>query len=147
MGAHPYWYFTSYDPDPGQALQALRRREFDAGRYNPVIQFINFPVDPARPSSGPRHASIEQAMQAAGADGTRSILDIERVGDEPDFGAAVPLDDAMLIDFYDTTEPTHEMVESNLDVFDQIERGQAVYVIVYRDGQPDELFFAGYSCD
>jgi len=69
------------------------------------------------------------------------------VDDEPDFGVPVSLSDAMLVDLYDTAEPNHEMLESNLDLFDQIERGQAVYVIVYRGGKPDELFFAGYSCD
>lgn len=64
-----------------------------------------------------------------------------------DFGVAVLTNDAMLADLYETTEPDHEMVESNLDVFDHIDRGQAIYVVVYRNGQPDELFFAGYSYD
>ena len=147
MGSHPYIYFTQYDPNTNAALQALRRREFDAGRYNPVTPFIEFPIDPVKPFPGARHPSIEAARQAAGADGTRSILDIERVGDEPDFGVAVPLGDAALEAMCDTTKPTHDMVETNLDVFDCIERGQAIYIVVYRDGRPDELFFAGYSYD
>jgi hypothetical protein len=147
MGAHPYWYFTSYDPDHGAALQALRRREFLAGRYNPVVPFIDFPLNPASPSPGPRHATIDRALRASGADGTRSILDIDRTGDEPDHGVAVPLDDAVLLGLFGTTEPTHDMVESHQDFFGGIERGQAVYVVVYRDGRPDELLFAGYSFD
>jgi hypothetical protein len=39
------------------------------------------------------------------------------------------------------------MIESNMDFFDPIERGQAIYIVVYREGKPDELFFAGYSFD
>ncbi len=147
MEAHPYWYFTSYDPDHDAALQALRRREFLAGRYNPVQPFIDFPVDPASPSPGPRHATIDQALAASGADGTRSILDIGETGDEPGFGVAARLDDAVLMDLFGTTEPTREMIEANMDFFDDIERGQAVYLVAYRDGQPHELFFAGYSYD
>ena len=147
MGAHAYWYFTNYDPDHEAALQSLRRREFLAGRYNPVLRFIDFPIDASGPSPGAKHASITQAIQAAGADGTRSILDVERTGPDPDFGVAGRLDDATLIDLYDTTEPTHEVVEATLDVLDSIDRGQAIYIVVYRGGQPDELFFAGYSYD
>jgi hypothetical protein len=29
----------------------------------------------------------------------------------------------------------------------QIDRGRCVYVIVYADGKPSELMFAGYSYD
>jgi hypothetical protein len=147
MGAHPYWYFTPYDPDIEAALQKLRRQEFEAGRYNPVMRYIEFPIGPAAPSPGPQHVSIDQARSAADAEGTRSILDIDGLGDAPDFGIAAPLGEDALEDLYETTEPTHEMVGSNLDVFDGIERGQAIYIVVYRDGKPDELFFAGYSFD
>ena len=146
MGAHPYWYFTRYDPDVDAALQALRRREFEAGRYNPATRFIDFSVDPPRPSPGAQHPSIEHAREAADADGTRSILDIDTVGASPDFGVAAPLGDAALEELYGTTEPTRAMVE-NMDFFEPIERGQAVYIILYKDGRPDELLFAGYSYD
>jgi hypothetical protein len=39
------------------------------------------------------------------------------------------------------------MVESNYDLFDELERGQGVYIIVYEDEKPSEIFFAGYSYD
>jgi hypothetical protein len=38
------------------------------------------------------------------------------------------------------------MVE-NHEFFEDIRRGQCVYVIVYANGEPSELFFAGYSYD
>src|SRR5690349_4906609 len=115
MGAHPYWYFTKYDEDADAALQELRQREFEAGRYNPVIPFLRFPITAASPSPGPEHDSIEEGREAADADGTRSILDIDMVGDEPDFCVAARLGDDALEEYFDTTEPTHEMIESNMD--------------------------------
>ena len=79
MGAHPYWYFTRYEEDIEAALDKLRQREFEAGRYNPVMPFIEFPIDPAADSPGPQHRSIQHARAAADTDGTRSILDIEGI--------------------------------------------------------------------
>ena len=147
MGAHPYWYLAKYTPDPDTALQALREREFRAGRYNPVMPFLEFPIGPHSPTPGAQHASIAEAFEEADADGTRSILDIERVGDEPDFGVACPLPDEVLEELYGTTRPTRAQVLREMDFFEDLDRGQAVYVTLYRDGRPDEYLFAGYSYD
>src|SRR5262245_60602654 len=106
MGAHPYWYVVPYNPDVNAALQELREREFQAGRYNPVIRFLSFPIGPHSPAPGAQHGSIEEAFGDADADGTRSILDLLGIGDEPDFGVAVPLSDETLQDLYGTTQPT-----------------------------------------
>jgi hypothetical protein len=147
MGAHPYWYTVKYKPDVAGALRDLREREFRAGRYNPVIPFPDFPIGPHPPAPGARHATIADALPASGADGTRSILDLDRVADEPDFGAVTALDDAAVQAHFGTTRPTREMVETNDDFWECLERGEGVYVVLYRDDQPDEFFFAGYSCD
>jgi hypothetical protein len=147
MGAHPYWYFTPYEEDFESVLHELRRREFEAGRYNPVMRFIEFPIDPAVESPGAQHLSIEHARDAADMDGTRSILDIENIGETIEIGSAAPVDDDVLEELYETTQPTRQMIESNMDFFDRIDRGQAVYIVVYKDGKPNELCFAGYSFD
>jgi len=147
MGANPYWYFVPYQKDINKALQELRRREFEAGRYNPVMRFPDFPVDVRFPSLGAQHDSIEDAQAAAAADGTRSILDVESVEDEPDFGVAAPLDDETLEMYFETVQPTHEVVEENMDFLEEIDRGHCVYIVVYKEGKPDEIFFAGYSYD
>ena len=39
------------------------------------------------------------------------------------------------------------MVEANDDFFDDIERGQGIYIIIYDDRKPAEICFAGYSYD
>ncbi len=147
MGAEPYWYFVKYQPDLSAALDALREREFQAGRYNPVISFLKFPIGPDSPAPGPEHSSIEEALEEADADGTRSILDLNHIADSPDFFAAAPLDAAVLQGLFGTTKPTRAMLERNMDFFEDIERGQGIYIVVYRDDKPDEILFAGYSFD
>jgi len=147
MGGHPWFYFVDYEPDVNAALQRLREREFQAGRYNPVIDFPEFPVTPLSPAPGAEHDSIEEAFEDADADGTRSILDMMQVSDTPDYSAVSPLPQEDLISLFGTDKPTHEMIEESEELYDKLERGQGVYVIVYKDDQPSEIFFAGYSFD
>jgi hypothetical protein len=147
MGAHPYWYVVKYRPDIDAALQELRQQEFQAGRYNPVTPFLNFPLGPNSPAPGARHATIAEAFEDADADGTRSILDLERVSEEPEFGAVAALDHDALLGLFGTARPTRQMVEANDELWEDLERGQGIYIILYKDDQPDEIFFAGYSFD
>ena len=148
MGGHIYYYAVPYEPDVNKALQDLRKREFEAGRYNPVVPFLQFDFDAsATPSPGKQHSSIEAAMEAADADGTRSILDIERVGKTPDFGVAVALSPDRLTELYGTDKPTRQMLKSNKDFFEDIERGHAIYFLLYEGAKPKEIVFAGVSYD
>jgi hypothetical protein len=144
MGGHAWTYFVPYQPDIFAAMQALRRREFDAGRYNPAVRF---PMDRNAPSPRAQHASIEAALEASDADGTRSILDMERIEQTPDLGVVVPLPLERLAELYGTQQPTRKMIEQNMDFLDDIERGEGVYAIVYKEGSPSEIFFAGFSYD
>lgn len=149
MGAEPYWYFEKYNDNVDATLQALRQREFKAGRYHPVIMFPSelFPIGPHSPAPGAQHASIEDAMEDAAEEGTRSILDLDHVSDEPEFCAVAPLPNEMLDELYGTTQPSRAMVEPNMDFLEDIERGQGVHIILYNDGKPEEICFAGYSFD
>jgi hypothetical protein len=147
MGAEYYYYFVKYHTNPAAVLHELRQREFLAGRYNPVIAFPKFPVN-LTTAPGAGHRSIQEAIVAAEADGTRSILDLDTVADEPRFGAVTPLSHEALEDIFGATAPIHEIVEHNLwKLFNLLDRGHGAYVIVYRDGQPDEILFAGLSAD
>jgi hypothetical protein len=147
MGGHAYWYFVPYEQDVQSALDKLRAREFAAGRYSPAIRYLEF-EEPDFSSQRPerRYSSIQAAIRASAEQGTRSILDIERIGTKLDFGTAAPLPAKRLRELYDTDRPTHAMVD-NHEFFEDIPRGQCVYVIVYANGEPSELFFAGYSYD
>src|SRR4051812_21395612 len=133
MGAEPYWYFEKYDGNVDAVLQSLRQREFAAGRYNPVIASMwqLFPIGPHSPAPGAQHSSIEEAMNDADADGTRSILDLSEVAEEPGFCAVAPLTDDVLERIFGTTQPTRAAVEANMDFLEDVERGQGVYIILY----------------
>jgi hypothetical protein len=147
MGGEAYFYCVKYQANRDKALQELRQREFQAGRYYPAMDFLQFPVDPSAPAPGAQHASIEEAFEDADADATRSILDLDHFSDEPDFGAVTPLSDEALKELYGTTQPTHEMIAENMDFLEDIDRGQGTCITIYKDGKPDEIFFAGYSYD
>jgi hypothetical protein len=147
MGAEPWLYIVPYQADIEKAMHELQQREFNAGRYNPAMPFLPFPVTANSPAPGRQHSSIDEAMQDSEADGTRSILDMRAISDEPNYGVVTGLDDESLTDYYGTRRPTREMVEVNQDFFEDIERGHGIYILLYVDGKPDEILFAGYSYD
>ena len=146
MGGHPWFYVVPYGEDIDACLEALREREFKAGRYNPAEPFPKFPVDLAH-APGAKHASIQAAIEDADADGTRSILDIDRIRRKPDYGAAMLLDEDDLMDLFSTAKPTREDLEDDEALFESIERGQGVCFVVYEGEKPSEICFAGYSYD
>lgn len=147
MGGHPWFYFVDFEPDVNAALQKLRHREFAAGRYNPVVDFPEFPVTQDSPVLGAQHDSIDEALEDADADGTRSILDMMHVSSSPDYNAVAPLPEEDLVRLFGTDKPTRAMIEESDELYDALERGQGVYIVVYKDEQPSEIFFAGYSFD
>ena len=147
MGAHPWFYTIDYDPDINAALQRLREREFRAGRYNPRMPFPPFPVESNSPAPGPGHGSIDEALEAADADGTRSILDMMRVSQEADLMVVSPLSEDQLLDLFGTLQPNRGMVEACEELFESLDRGQGVYIVLYDGEAPAGIFFAGYSFD
>jgi len=153
MGAEPYWYIVPYESDIDAALQKLRQREFRAGRYNPVTPFPKFPVDLDAEPAPAQHGSIEEVLEGADEDGTRSILDIQHAATEPfrgsqtQFFTAFPLVEADLVDLFGSVRPTREVVENNDEMWELLERGSAIYVILFDNDRPSEILFAGYSFD
>jgi len=147
MGAHPYFYFVDYVPDLNEALQALREREFRAGRYYPMMRFPSVSTDSSAPASGPAHRSIEAAFDAAEENGTRSILDLVRVASTPDYRVAVLLSDSELMRLFGTLHPTREAIESSDELFAALERGKGVCIVAHKEGLPEGIVFAGYSFD
>jgi len=88
---------------------------------------------------------------AAGESGTRSILDVDRIANAIACHAVAPLDEHSLRAAFGSSRPTREMVEKSLaesdSVFARIDRGEAVYVLIYEHGLPAEILFAGWSFD
>lgn len=173
-GGTPYYYFTEYQPDIDAALQKLRKAEFAAGRYDPGLSMhedadlgieymfqFDFPPNEGSIAPGPSHGSIDEALSAAVPSGTRSILDIRGISAQPMWFHATPLPDSVLVQLFKTAKPSRELVEAvllnrttksegfDLDrvFWDPIERGTARYFVTYKDGEPDQIFFVGYSLD
>jgi hypothetical protein len=141
MGAEPWTCFAPYQEDVAEALEEAKRRVFAAGRYR-----MPDPDDPP--------GSIDEARLQAAESGTGSILDMIGVTDTPHdpdaydaFCMIAPLSREQLFRLYGTDKPTRAMVKANYDLFEEIDRGLGVYVVVYEGDTPSELFFAGYSFD
>jgi hypothetical protein len=75
------------------------------------------------------------------------ILDMNRIAQRPDHFAAMPFPDDRLQALYGTTQPTREIAEPNLEFSNELERGQGIYFVLYRDSKPADILFAGYSFD
>ena len=148
MGGHAYWYNVPYAADAQHALDALRTREYQAGRHNPVLWRIDF-TEPAFSAQRPgaQHASIADALDASESEGTRSILDISQIADTPDFCVAAPFTEEELDSLFGTAQPTRAQALGSKALLDMIERGHCRYLTLFENGSPAELFFVGYSFD
>jgi len=148
MGSSPYWYYVPYEADRNNALNKLRTREFEAGRYNPVMEDIDFPITDESECPGQAHKTIEEALEDSDADGTRSILDLTSVSSNDDYCVARILVEDELTRYFGTNKPTKEIIEENFENFlEDIDRGKGFCITVYKNEMPDELFFIGYSFD
>jgi hypothetical protein len=104
-----------------------------------------------RPKRTPK--SIEQLLGQCGTEGTHSILDIERISSTPGFGAIAPFPHEKLLELFGTEQPTRDMVEKwsaridSPDAEPSYERWEGIYISVYKDGKPVEIYFEGCSGD
>lgn len=132
MGAEPYQYVVDYQDDAQAALDQLRHEVFCSGQYRGADR-------------GPK--TPEEALEKAGESGTRSILDILRITEQPDYHCVAPVARTDLMRYFGTDKPTVAQVEECEAFWMEIERGMARYVVTYEEGAPRKLFFAGYSFD
>jgi hypothetical protein len=131
MGGHPYQYVVAY-ADPATALRKLRQDVFQKGQYFGAHRTPKSP---------------EEAVELAGATGTRSILDILRIADEPDYSCAAPLTAEQAMEYFGTERPSVDMIEHCDLLWEELERGMARYVVVYEADVATSLVFIGYSYD
>jgi hypothetical protein len=63
-------------------------------------------------------------------------------------GTVSPLSEQQLQVLFGTTTPTHTMIEDqHTDLSEFRERNEGLYIVVYENEQPHEVFFAGFSGD
>ena len=151
MGGEFWSHFVPYQQDIRAALEALREREFRAGRFRqPSLVYPGFwgRIFGRQPHKPKPPRNICEAIEIADdGTGTRSILDMERVADSPASGTLSPVPSEELQRIFGTEQPTRAMVEQSEELTDRIDRGQGIYVVTYRQGKPDGIYFAGYSYD
>ncbi|SPE59917.1 conserved hypothetical protein [Verrucomicrobia bacterium] len=150
MGGEFWSYVVPYQENIQAALEKLREQEFQAGRFwqpsevGPGFFGRMLGRGPSKPKPP---ATIREAIKLSEATGTRSILDMERISDTPALGAvsAIPPDELQRL--FGTAQPTLDAIEHSDEFVEGLERGQGVYIVLYRDGKPDGIYFAGYSYD
>jgi len=171
MGGQPWPYFVPYQPDIEAAMEALQQVEFAAGRYycrrdyNPHLPppasiydlRANYLTEDGSQSILDMVSVVEHAEPAPVAPLTDEIA--AALGGVPEemrhffntqsmpLCTIVKLSDPELLRHFGTTHPTREQIVSNSDYFEHIGRGCGIYIIAYKNNQPDEIHFAGYSFD
>ena len=137
MGSTGWTYFVPYQPDVAKAFQELRREIRTSGEY------CGAENDPG----SSEELDIELLLRQ-GNEGTHSALDIVGLSDTPMICCASPLDPEILTALFGTTQPTREQVEAKeTELNEPIERCEARYLIIYRDGMPSEICFSGNTGD
>ena len=146
-------------PDLGSWMQKMNERaatlqEPLKTQYLEMAEQIKAEVSgSSSPSRKPKRKpkTIEALLEIQAGSGTHSILDIVTISAEPRFGAISPFPRSKLVEFFGSETPSHAEIE---EVYDSgsleefvSERWQGVYFVVYRDGSPSEIFFAGCSGD
>ena len=136
MGAESYKSMAAYQEDVSQALDDLQKQVFESGDY--------------RFSEVANASSIDEAREFAAEDGTQSVLDIYGISDVPEVAHAAKVSDEELIAWFGTTQvDEHEVVKVDecIELWESLGRGEARYLILYKDGVPSQYYFAGMSFD
>jgi hypothetical protein len=98
----------------------------------------------------PPPGTIDEAMVATLQSGTHSIIDVVEIADLPwqeDGYGIYPIPQEDVLRIFGTLKPTHNQVGS-IDSYDEgleYSRFQGFYLIVYKDGEPNEIYFEGAS--
>jgi len=134
MGGEPWFNIVPYEADVEAALQKTRAEIFKSGNYT---------------HTGKRKPrTIEEVLKRGGDEGTNSILDMTHVADRPTDRAVAPLTKKMLVKVFGTEQPTETDWWANyLDLWDTLEPGRGIVVVLYADGSPAKIAFAGMACE
>jgi hypothetical protein len=97
---------------------------------------------------GQRPGTKEELLEMVAEDGTHSVLDIEQTGPSLGFGVAPPMPPRRIRQLFCSYQPAREEIEQNWgEAAEEIERWQAYYLTVHRDGEPHEYAFISCSGD
>jgi hypothetical protein len=171
MTASAWNYFTPYRADVRRALEELQQHVFATGEYGtPSQRRMSLPpellaelppdqraafdelaslqdefIQQADPEDGvtPKPATIADLREQASGEGAHSIIDIYEISDRPEFGAAVPMPESVMLERYGTLRPTRQEVEEKATLQNVDLDWQCWYHLVYEGGLPSEWYFEG----
>jgi hypothetical protein len=159
-GASSWSYFVPYQKNINKALQELRQQVFREGDYYKPAEFAKRMYADGTISkkeldawlkglqSEPEPKTIRELIDLRADEGTHAIIDIERVSDTLDYSVVMPLTAQEYQKLFSTAKPTHALVKKKeSELWGLRKRWVGVYVIVYKGGEPDEIFFGGFSGD
>jgi len=143
---HPFWLDTGDE----KYLSWIYQVYTDEKERNRALNQQRAILEELR-SLGNKPSTIEELMRWNGEDGTHSIIDISKLVTTPEESSAfnfAPLSEKQLIETLGTTKPSHKQIEENESELANLrQRYEGTYIVVYKDNQPDEIFFTGYSGD
>jgi hypothetical protein len=148
MGASGWGYTVAYEPDFEAALQRLRNKVFAEGDYYWFHEDEFIPEDERRP----KPATMEELFTDPEVQecGTHSILDVFGMtgpGEQPDYGLVHPVSAEEAREHIGTDRPTRAHIEA-LDDNIPLQRWFGRCAVLYGDGgEPEEIYFFGYSGD
>jgi hypothetical protein len=147
MGASSWNYFVPYQPDLNAALQELRSKVFAEGRYHWIHGDEALPADQrlAKPASMGALFDDPDVQEC----GTHSILDMYRVilpDETPDFGRVSPVTTEEAVRRTGTDRLTRAHVGALEELASQRWFGRCA-VLRADNGEPEEIYFWGYSGD
>jgi hypothetical protein len=148
LGTQAWYYVVPLGANVESAFESLREREFHAGRYFPALTELAFSLGEPPPGRGAQHDSIEAARQQAAEDGTKTILDFDRVDEVADWGTITPMDPEIVSLCLGTATPARQALSDGLNcLLEALDRGMGCYLLLYEQDQPAFVFFLGLSCD
>ena len=139
MSATAWRYLIPYQADIGSAVALLKEKTFERRAF---FQPYLAPEHP--PVLVPR--TIEEALALVGETGTHSILDVEAVGVMPGPGICSLLSAEVRLEVYGTLTPDRDDVDFHkFTLVNHMNAGEARFVIVHKDDEPDQIYLEGLT--
>jgi hypothetical protein len=148
VGASGWAYFAAYQPDLQAALDDVRQHVFSTGEYWWAVPY-EFGKNAADFPNRPRTEAELWADESVQECGTHSILDMSRVvadGEEPDYGTVQPVAEAEALERVGVAKLTRAHIEALEPLANRSSFGRCA-VLHDAAGNPDEIYFWGYSGD
>jgi hypothetical protein len=164
MGASAWRYIVAYQPDIQAALDALRQEEFVAWkqahprqRYKSIDALLRAVgadgtssiLDVSRISTTPLPTTKHNFSHYNFHDPQDMARFMAAMNEY--IGKVFPLASEDYLAFFGTIQPTRRDIEQAASalhaLYQRIERGSGIYLILYQGDQPTELYFMGISGD